>query len=295
MILPSMILPFLTCNFQHATLQKRSPYLTGLTLLLRLSRARRTASFLTSKIPLFLLLVCLLSSPATLLAQFTTYSQQVEADSFVSSGQPDSNFGAMAAMQIAAPALAQPRTLETLLRFNTTAMHAAFDTDYGPGNWTVTGVTLSLFSNVATAGQQPANGSFNKIGAGGFEFDLLSNNNWNESSITWNTLSDILPGPGNNNTLTPLGTFFWDATGQPSSIWTLNANSNLAGQVYNGDSITIFGQPTADSTVGYLFNTLKLNPGYLNVTVTAVPEPSIHALAASLLFVASRRLFSKKS
>jgi len=277
MILPSMILPLPNCTLQHAGPQKRSPCLT---LSLRFSRARYTAPSLTPKIPLFLLLACLLSSPATLLAQFTTYSQQVEADTFVSSGQPDSNFGTLAAMQIAAPTLAQPRTLETLLRFNTAAMHAAFDTYYGPGNWVVAGVTLSLFSNVATAGQQPANGSFNKIAAGGFEIDLLSNNIWNESSITWNTLSSILPGPGNNNTLTPLGTFLWDAAGESSSAWTLDANPNLAGEIYNGDAVTILGQPTADSTVGYLFNALKLNPGYLNVTAMAVPEPSIHAPGA---------------
>jgi hypothetical protein len=237
----------------------------------------------------------LVSSPATLVAQITTYSQKVEADTFVSSGEPDSNFGIQAGMEIAGPTLAQPRTQKTLLRFSTAAMHAAFDADYGPGNWVVTGVTLSLFSNYATAGIQPANARFNKIAPGGFEFDLLSNNSWNEMSITWNTLPDILPGPGNNNTLTSLGTFFWDAAGEHSSIWALGVNPNLAGHIYDGDQVTIFGQPTAGSTVGYLFNTLTLDPGYLNVTVTAVPEPSIGALAAGFILAASRRFFSKKS
>jgi hypothetical protein len=287
MILPSMILPF--PNVQLATFNPESfrgqPETASM----------NTALSLTSKIPLFLLLVCLLSSPATLLAQFTTFSQQVGADTFVSSGEPNSNFGIQAGMEIAGPTLAQPRTQKTLLRFNTAAMHAAFDADYGAGNWVVTGVTLSLFSNFSTAGVQPANSRFNKIAAGGFEFDLLSNNNWDESGITWNTLSDILPGPGNNNTLTSLGTFFWDATGQSSSIWTLDANPNLAGQIYNGDAVTIFGQPTANSTVGYLYNTLTLNPGFLNVTAMAVPEPSVNALVAGILFVMGCRFFSKKN
>jgi hypothetical protein len=235
------------------------------------------------------------SSPAPLLAQFTTFSQQVGADTFVSSGEPDSNFGIQAGMEIAGPTLAQPRTQKTLLRFSTAAMRAAFDADYGPGNWVVSGVTLSLFSNYSTAGVQPANSRFNKIAAGSFEFDLLSNNNWDEMSITWNTLPDILPGPGNNNTLTSLGTFFWDAAGEPSSTWALGANPNLAGQIYNGDQITIFGQPTANSTVGYLYNTRTLNPGFLNVTVMAVPEPSILALVASLILLTSRRFLSKKN
>lgn len=241
----------------------------------------------------FLPLVCLVTLPATLVAQFTTHSQQVEADTFVSSGDPNSNFGLLGAVEIAAPTGAQPRTQMSLLRFDTSLLRASFDADYGAGNWLVTGVTLNLFSSVATAGQQPNNARFNKIAAGGFEFDLLSNNTWSETGITWNTLPGILPGPGNSNTLTPLGTFFWDATGQPSSIWTLNANSGLAAQIYNGDRVTILGQPTADSTVGYLFNALSLNPGLLSVTATAVPEPSFFALVGSLIFV-SRWFFSKK-
>jgi len=231
-----------------------------------------------------LLLACFISFPATtLLAQSTLFSQQVEADTFVSSGEPDSNFGNQGGLEIATPTLGQPRTQKSLLRFSTADMRAAFDADYGPGNWTVTDVTLSLFSSYATAGQQPNNGRFNQIAAGGFEFDLLSNDNWSETGITWNTLSDILPGPGNINTLTPLGTFFWDAAGEPSSIWTLDPNSDLASQIYNGDSITIFGQPTANSTVGYLFNSGKVTPAFLNVTATVVPEPSIHAFVGLLL------------
>jgi hypothetical protein len=252
-------------------------------------------AFLSPRLALFLVFASLVSFPAPLPAQFTTFSQQVGADTFVSSGEPNSNFGIQAGMEIAGPTLAQPRTQKTLLRFNTDAMHAAFDADYGAGNWIVTGVTLSLFSNYSTAGVQPANSRFNKIAPGGFEFDLLSNNNWDETSITWNTLSDILPGPGNNNTLTTLGTFFWDAAGQPTSNWTLGTNPNLTGQIYNGDQITIFGQPTANSTVGYLCNTRTLNPGFLNVTVMAVPEPSIQALIAGFIFLTSRRFFSKKN
>ena len=77
--------------------------------------------------------------------------------------------------------------------------------------------------------------------------------------------------------------FFWDAAGEPSSIWTLDPNSDLASQIYNGDSITIFGQPTANSTVGYLFNSGKVTPAFLNVTATVVPEPSIRAFVGLLL------------
>jgi hypothetical protein len=233
-----------------------------------------------------LALALIASWPMKATGQSTTYSQEVQADTFVSSGEPNVNFGLRGAMEIAAPTAAQPRTQIALLRFDTSALQAAFDTDYGAGNWTVTSVTLTLFSSVANAGQQPNNASFNRIAAGNFEFGLLGNNNWSEEGIAWNTLPGILPGDNNSNTLTPLGTFFWAAAGQGSSTWILNPDLNLERKIRDGEQVTLLGQPAAGSTVGYLFNTRNLDPAYLNVTAQAVPEPSTAALIAGFLCAA---------
>ena len=235
---------------------------------------------LTTKLKFTFLLAAAL--PASLAATPTTINQKVAADTYVSSGQPTSNFGSMGAMEIAVPTAAQNRTEESLIRFNTLAIESAFNADYGAGNWTITSITLSLFSNFSTAGVQPNNSSFNQIAAGGFEFDWLSNDSWSETGITWNTLSTVLPGTG-NNALASLGDFNWSADGSTSQNWTLNLDPNLVNDIATGDPVTIFGQPTAGSTVGYLFNTLNNNPAYLNVTadVVAAPEPSALVLAAA--------------
>ncbi|HTY88729.1 MAG TPA: PEP-CTERM sorting domain-containing protein [Candidatus Acidoferrum sp.] len=219
--------------------------------------------------------------PVSLAASPTTVSQVVEADKYVSSGQPTVNFGSMGAMMIAVPTAAQPRTEESLIRFNTASIKSTLDADYGAGNWTITSITLSLFSNFSTAGQQPGNSSFNKIAAGGFEFDWLSNDSWSETAITWNNLSTVLPGTG-GNTSASLGAYYWTADGSTSQNWTLNLDPNLVNDIDTGDKVTIFGQPTAGSTVGYLFNTLNNNPAVLNVAadLTPVPEPSALAMAA---------------
>jgi hypothetical protein len=235
---------------------------------------------------LFIPLIFVTILPLPLLGQSTTYSQKVGADTFVSSGSPTANFGTLGAMEIAAPTAAQNRIEDSLLEFDSSAMQASFNASYGIGGWTVTGVSLSLYSNVAMAGAQPGNSSFNKIAAGAFEFDLLSNNNWSQTALTWNTLPTILPGSG-NNTLTQLGTFNWAANAAASSIWTLNPSQPLVNDIISGGQITILGQPTAGSTVGYLFNTPLVNAGYLNVTVEAVPEPSATALITGLLCVAA--------
>jgi hypothetical protein len=192
------------------------------------------------------------------------------------------NFGTLGAMELAAPTTAQNRTEETLLGFNTSTLFSDFNSDYGVGNWTVTSVTLQLFSNVSTAGTQPNNSSFNKIAAGQFELDWLSDNNWSQTAITWDTLPSILPGTG-NNTLASLGDFQYLANGASSTTWTLGLDPNLVSDIASGGEVTIFGQPTAGSTVGYLFNTAGVNGAELNVTATEVPEPSAMALMASCL------------
>jgi hypothetical protein len=227
-----------------------------------------------------LTLILTAALPALLPAQPTTLSQVVAADTYVSSGQPTVNFGTMGAMEIAVPTAAQPRTEESLIRFNTATEEAAFNADYGAGNWAVTSVTLTLYSNFATAGQQPGNSSFNQIAAGGFELDWLSNNSWNETGITWNTLPSVLPG-ADGNTLASLGDFYWPATGASSTTWTLGLDPNLVNDIGVGGLVTIFGQPTAGSTVGYLFNTLNNNPAVLNITANVVPEPTTTALVVS--------------
>ncbi|HUO41278.1 MAG TPA: DNRLRE domain-containing protein [Mycobacterium sp.] len=232
--------------------------------------------------------------PAAVLASPTTLNLTVQSDTYVSSGQPTSNFGTMGGMMIAVPTTAQPRTEESLMRFDTASLKTSFDATYGAGNWTVTGVTLKLFSNYPTAGQQPGNSSFNKIAAGGFEFDWLSNDSWSETGITWNTISSVLPGTG-NNALTSLGSFNWAADGSTSQTWTLNLAPDLVNDIAIGDKVTIFGQPTAGSTIGYLFNTLNNNPGVLNVTVDVVPEPGSAAmLVAGLAGLAAARRWANR-
>jgi len=188
------------------------------------------------------------------------------------------------------PTTAQNRTEETLVRFNTATDETAFDTDYGAGNWEVVSVTLTLYSNFATGGQQPGNSSFNRIAAGAFELDWLSDNNWSATALTWNNISSVLPGSG-NNAMDSLGDFNYLASGSSPNTWTLALDPNLLSEITSGAPVSILGQPTADSTVGYLFNTLNNNPAVLNVTVEPVPEPSMLALSAFELagLVAIRR------
>jgi len=235
---------------------------------------------MTGKQALKLTLLMTAALPGSILAQSTTLSQVVDMNTYVSSGQPTVNFSTMGAMEIAVPTTAQNRTEESLIQFNTATIQSEFNADYGVGNWTVTGVTLKFYSNFATAGQQPGNSSFNQIAAGGFELDWLSDNNWSATAITWNNIASVLPGTG-NNALDSLGDFNFQANGASPNTWTLGLDPNLLSEITSGDPVSIFGQPTAGSTVGYLFNTLNNNPAVLNVTVAETPEPTTWVLVVS--------------
>lgn len=234
---------------------------------------------LTRKQALNLTLLLAAALPLSLRAQSTTLSQVVAMNTYVSSGQPSQNFGTMGAMEIAVPTGAQNRTEESLIQFNTATLLSDFNADYGAGNWAVTAVTLTLYLNFGTAGQQPGNSSFNQIAAGGFELDWLSDNSWSSTAITWNNISSVLPGTA-NNALDSLGDFNFLGNGSSPNTWGLALDPNLRSEITSGAPVSIFGQPTADSTVGYLFNTLNNNPAVLNVTVEATPEPSVLALSA---------------
>lgn len=218
--------------------------------------------------------------PASLSAQ-TTLSQAVDMNTFVNSGSPGMNYGSLGAMEIAGPTTSQNRTEESLIQFNTATIQSEFNTEYGVGNWTISSVTLTQYANYPTAGQKPSNSSFNTIAAGGFELDWLSDNNWSQTAITYNNISSVLAGTG-GNLQDDIGDFTYAADGTSPVSWTLALDPNLVSDIENGGAVTIFGQPTSGSTVGYEFNTAgQGNPAILNVTAEVVPEPTSMVLMVS--------------
>jgi hypothetical protein len=210
-------------------------------------------------------------------AQASTYyvtTSQGGQDTYVSSGEPDTSFGSKGAMMIAVPTSSQNRTEEALIQYNTASIKSSLDAEYGVGGWTVTSVTLTFYSNFSTAGVQPGNSSFNKIAAGEFNLSWISSDDWNQNSVTWNNLATSL----GSYTSESLGDYSYSATGATSDVWTLTLSSGLLSDILSGSKVSIFGTPTANSTVGYLFNTTNNGPSVFTVTAVAAPEPSTCAL-----------------
>lgn len=236
-----------------------------------------------------------------------TLQTNANRDTYVSSGfngatnLTNLNFGSAGAMMISGPTATQDRIQEALFSFDTAALKNSFDTQFGVGGWTITGLDLSLSSNFHVLGSQPGNTTFNKIAAGDFRLEWLSNDGWIEggtpgggggggngttvpadgsAGVSWNSLPSFLA----TTNRTSLGTFSWNGLPGPENTnvraaWNLALATDVVNDIRSGGVVSFFGTPAAGSGVGYLFNTTTQgNPAILLVTAAPVPEPQTAAM-----------------
>ena len=184
-----------------------------------------------------------------------------------SAGNPDgfnlstNNYGNAGTLAIA-PASSTKGAFDSILLFNTSAAVSQFNTLYGAGNWTITGVSLSLASNFGVQGMQPNNTIFNTINAGSFGIDWLADNAWTPGSgggggvlgYPYNNDVDYqyvptLLGLGNDS----LGDFTYTPPGNGVYLtYTLPTDGGLDTAAADG-AVSLFFY-AADNQVSYLFN-----------------------------------------
>ena len=119
-----------------------------------------------------------------------TNSVMASADAFVCTGSANYesgadlttlNFGDAGTLAIA-PANAAKGEFRSVLRFSLTNVVSQLDTNFGPGQWTITSLTLKLTSNYGVGGVQPNNPIFNTISGGQFVIEWMSDDRWVEGS-----------------------------------------------------------------------------------------------------------------
>jgi hypothetical protein len=223
-----------------------------------------------------------------------SYSGTTSADAFLATGSSNNpagsdltglNFG-LAGTLVVAPAASEKGEFQSVLRFSLSNAVSMFNTNFGPDNWTITNISLTLTSNYGTNGVQPNNDIFPVISGGNFVIEWLSYDTWVEGNGTPNfpatdgvtydslTVTDLLSGahailctntyvpPGNNVPVT----------------YTLPLNTNLLADVSVGGDVSLLFY-AADNQIGYLFNSHNYGRGnqpLINVTATLkVVQPKI--------------------
>jgi len=230
----------------------------------------------------------ILALPAAGLAQ-SSYMLTDAVGSFLATGSAanpngsnlgDLDFGDAGTFAIA-PASSTKGEMDSVLMFNTSAAVTQFNSVYGAGNWSITGITLSLASNFGVQGVQPNNGIFNTINAGSFGIDWLADNSWvigdaggmgipgypNNDYVSYDDIPNLFAAGSDS-----LGTFTYTPPGNNIYLtYTLPLDSNLINAADTGDVSLYFY--AADNNVSYLFNSDIFSSNHPEFTLTATPTP----------------------
>jgi hypothetical protein len=243
-------------------------------------------------------LLCLTCAVAALarLASATTFTLNATQDTFVSSANSTSNYGAAGALLVDAAGLPKGE-FDSLLQFNLAAAKSSFDSAFGAGQWTIQSVTLQLTS------ASPNNPIFNSPAASGaFTLTWMQNDSWQEGTgtpnlpttdgVTYATLSGFRGGSDQS-----LGTFSFPGGTSGNNTYNLGLASSFVADATAGNVVSLLALP-ADSAIVYTTNsenfaTSSSRP-VLTVTAISVPEPSVAGLffgtAAVGLLVRLRRV-----
>lgn len=234
----------------------------------------------------------LLAVASQVAAQNSYTVNNTVADAFLSGASPTLNFGSAGTLAVA-PASSPKGEFDTVLMFNTASAVSQFNTTYGAGNWTITGLTLSLASNFGTNGAKPSSSILNTVSGGNFGIDWLANDSWVEGAgggngaangaVSYNSISSLF-APGSD----ALGTYTYAPPGNNVyANYSLSLDPNLVSDATAGGNVSLYFF-AADSQVGYLFNSRDytgnpLNHPELTFTVVATPEPATASLLAASL------------
>ena len=213
-------------------------------------------------------------------ARADVVSVTASADAFVTSAQPNGNFGGAGALAVSAPGLSLGE-FQSVLRFSAGPVRAGFDALYGVGNWTITGASLQFTATF------PNNPIFNSPAAGSFAARWMQNDSWvegtggpsapSDTGIMFNTLPSFL-SPADES----LGTYAYDGATSGQTSYALSLTPGFVTDLTAGGEVSL-RLLAADDAVSYVFNSRNFGGASSRpiLSVTAIPEPASFVLLAA--------------
>lgn len=198
------------------------------------------------------------------------------ADAFVAASNPNNNYGGAGGLAVAAVGLPNG-DFESLLRFDTAAAKAQFDTAFGAGQWHVTNVVLRL---TATS---PNNPIFNTQAAGQFSVNWAQNDSWVEGTgspnmasmvgLTYATFPSFLSSSDQ-----ALGSFAFDGSTSGANNYALTVTTGVQNDIQAGGLLGLHVEP-ADSSISYVFHARNFGAAsdrpMLSITAVSGPVPAV--------------------
>lgn len=216
---------------------------------------------------------CALTWTRGVSAQTTVAS--VDADAFVSAARPESNFGGGGLLAVSAAGLPNGE-FQSLIRFDTAAVAAHFDTLYGAGRWSVYRVRLSLNAT------PPSNSTLNPASPGSVAVRWIANDAWIEGTgtprnptidgVTWSTLPQ-LSGPTDE----PIGAISYAGQISGRLAAQLTLAPLLLDDIENGRMLTL-RLSAGDAAVSAVFNSRSFFADTNRPQLTVSVAPTIEAL-----------------
>ena len=227
------------------------------------------------------LAVCVgLAGAGNVLAQITVSNTPV-ADAFVRSADPAGNYGGAGALEVSGliatnASGVQQGQFDSFMRFDVSSEVATFNSNFGTGNWALSSAVLKL-----TEVGAPGNAVFNR-GVGQFQVQWIANDSWLEGTgnpgatttngIVWNDEATVLAA---GQSL--LGTYS-NAGANGLRTYALGTLSAFVNDITAGGLVSLYLNPTTNSTVGFNFNSRSFGTAsaqpFLVLTAVAIPEPT---------------------
>jgi hypothetical protein len=237
---------------------------------------------------------CLIGAD-NVLAQLTVTNNPT-IDAFVRSADSTHNYGAAGTLAVSG-SIATNTTginnglLDSFLQFNVFGAVSNFNTAFGVGQWTITGLTLGVTA------MAPNNPVFN-YGSGTFAVDWMANNGWTEGTgtpaspastgVNYSQESSLL----NSNMDEALGSFNYGGATSGRMNLSLGLTPGFTSEISTGNLVSLYMTATPGSTIGFTFNsenfgTASARPSLI-LTAIAVPEPlAVVLLGASCMVLAT--------
>ncbi|HWD20623.1 MAG TPA: hypothetical protein VHB20_15250 [Verrucomicrobiae bacterium] len=216
------------------------------------------------------------------------FTNTPDADSFVRAAAASANYGGAGSLSVSGAAATNVLgtvngVADTFIRFNTAAMVAYFNSQYGVNNWVIDGAALAV-----TEVGSPNNNIFTR-GVGKFEVRWLGGTN----ADNWAEGSGMPMSPGSSglayrDEATLLNAAADESLGTSTNrgkdgldTFTLTRPAGFVTDARNGGEVTLY-LTAIDSNLGFTFNSRSFSAiAQPQLVISAVPQPGIASVQAA--------------